>query len=66
MSLTDNHAIDHLAALESGELTSAELTRAYLDRIDSVDEGVRSFLLVDRDAGFDRLGWACARRYESR
>ncbi|UJW31129.1 amidase [Saccharothrix sp. AJ9571] len=36
--------------MESGALTSAELTRAYLDRIATVDRQVRSVLFVNPDA----------------
>ena len=49
MSLIDQSASEHLRSLESGALKSVELTRAYLDRIRSVDERVGAFLEVDAE-----------------
>jgi aspartyl-tRNA(Asn)/glutamyl-tRNA(Gln) amidotransferase subunit A len=55
--------------LASGDVSAAELTRAYLDRIAAVDEAVQSYLLVDEKGAMaaaaavdaksqnDRLPW---------
>ncbi|MFO0788346.1 MAG: Asp-tRNA(Asn)/Glu-tRNA(Gln) amidotransferase subunit GatA [Pirellulales bacterium] len=49
MSLTTHSATEHLRSLAQGDVTSVELTRAYLDRIESVNEKVGAFLRVDAD-----------------
>lgn len=41
------------AAMQAGEVTSQEVTRACLDRIDAVDGEVHAFLHVDRDAALE-------------
>jgi aspartyl-tRNA(Asn)/glutamyl-tRNA(Gln) amidotransferase subunit A len=38
------------SAMQAGEVSSAEITQACLDRIDAVDGEVHAFLYVDRDA----------------
>ena len=38
------------AAMQAGDVTSAEVTQACLDRIDAVDGEVHAFLYVDREA----------------
>ena len=48
--MIDLSAKSLLAKLESGEVTSVELTRAFLDRIDSVEQRVGAFLKVNADA----------------
>ncbi|HEX4414999.1 MAG TPA: Asp-tRNA(Asn)/Glu-tRNA(Gln) amidotransferase subunit GatA [Lacipirellulaceae bacterium] len=53
MSLFDLSASEHLVSLESGALSSVELTQSYLDRIRSVDERVNAFLSVDGDAALN-------------
>jgi aspartyl-tRNA(Asn)/glutamyl-tRNA(Gln) amidotransferase subunit A len=50
MSLTNFTATELLAQLNSAEVTSEELTRAYLNRIDRHDTQVKAFLRVDTDA----------------
>ena len=54
MSLTDLTAVELLAKLQSGETTSAELTRAFLDRIEAVDGQVKAFIRVDPAAAMAR------------
>ena len=44
MSLFQQTAAELLRGLESGAITSVELTKAYLDRIAAVDDRVGSFL----------------------
>ncbi len=51
MSLFQQTATEHLRSLESGAITSVELTKAYLDRIAAVDDRVGAFLRVDRRSG---------------
>lgn len=41
------------AAIQAGEVTSVEVTRACLDRIDEVDGQVHAFLHVDREAAIE-------------
>lgn len=48
--MIDLSAKSLLAKLASGEVTSVELTRAFLDRIDSMEEHVGAFLKVNADA----------------
>jgi Asp-tRNA(Asn)/Glu-tRNA(Gln) amidotransferase A subunit family amidase len=48
--MTDQTASQWLGRLNRGELTSAELTRAMLDRIERHDRAVHAFLRVDADA----------------
>ena len=50
MSLVDLTAAELLGQLSSGRLTSVEVARAYLDRIERLDGKVRAFLRVDREA----------------
>jgi aspartyl-tRNA(Asn)/glutamyl-tRNA(Gln) amidotransferase subunit A len=47
IDVTTLTAQDCRRLLAGGEISAVELTRAYLDRIASVDEGVRAFLRVD-------------------
>ena len=49
MSLFQQTAAELLRGLESGAITSVELTKAYLDRIAAVDDRVGSFLRVSAD-----------------
>jgi aspartyl-tRNA(Asn)/glutamyl-tRNA(Gln) amidotransferase subunit A len=49
MSLLDLTAAELLGQLGSGQVTSLEVTRAFLDRIAQCDGKVRAFLRVDRD-----------------
>jgi aspartyl-tRNA(Asn)/glutamyl-tRNA(Gln) amidotransferase subunit A len=49
MSLVDLTAAELLGQLNSGRVTSVEITRAFLDRIAQCDGQVRAFLRVDRE-----------------
>ncbi len=49
MVLTDLSAAEHLRNLESGSISSVELTQAYLDRIEAVEKKVDAFLRIDGD-----------------
>jgi aspartyl-tRNA(Asn)/glutamyl-tRNA(Gln) amidotransferase subunit A len=54
MPLADHTAIELLAELTAGRTTSVELTRAFLERIESRDGQVRAFLRVDAAAALAR------------
>ncbi len=49
MSIIQKSATEQLALLQSGELTSVELTQAYLERINAVDTSVGAFLRVESE-----------------
>jgi aspartyl-tRNA(Asn)/glutamyl-tRNA(Gln) amidotransferase subunit A len=49
MSLIDSTATELLRQLNSGEVTSVDVTRAFLDQIDSHDATIAAFLRVNRD-----------------
>jgi aspartyl-tRNA(Asn)/glutamyl-tRNA(Gln) amidotransferase subunit A len=49
MSLLDSSATDLLQQLAAGELSSVEVTRAFLDHIESNDRAIGAFLSVDAD-----------------
>jgi len=55
-------AAELVAALEAGEITSVELTRASLDRIRAVDEDVHAFLHVDAEGALAQAAASDARR----
>lgn len=54
MALIDQTAAQLLAELDSGQLSSVELTKAFLGRIRRHDGVVKAFLRVDADAALDR------------
>lgn len=54
-------AADLAAAIRTGELTSVEVTEAFLERIDAVDGQVHAFLAVDRERAL-----ATARRVDAK
>ena len=54
MTLTDLTATEQLEELEAGQVTSVELVRAYLDRIDQYDDQVQAFLSVAADRALDQ------------
>src|SRR3954449_2082189 len=54
MSLTACPAIELLQNLESRKVSSAELTRSYLDQIQKHDGAVKAFLLVNPEAALAR------------
>jgi aspartyl-tRNA(Asn)/glutamyl-tRNA(Gln) amidotransferase subunit A len=45
--LTDYTAVKLLSLLQAGEVTSTELTKSYLDRIETYDQKIGSFLRAD-------------------
>jgi aspartyl-tRNA(Asn)/glutamyl-tRNA(Gln) amidotransferase subunit A len=62
MPLIDLTAVELLAQLRSGEITSAEVTKAYSDRIAAVDGKVKAFLRVDSAAAMTRAEEIDSRR----
>ena len=54
MALTDQTATALLDHLNSGEVTSVELTRAFLERTERHDPAVKAFLRVDASAALAR------------
>jgi aspartyl-tRNA(Asn)/glutamyl-tRNA(Gln) amidotransferase subunit A len=62
MSLFEQTAAEHLRNLESGAVSSVELVRAYLDRIQSVDDRVGAFLRVDADRALRHAAEVDAKR----
>jgi aspartyl-tRNA(Asn)/glutamyl-tRNA(Gln) amidotransferase subunit A len=63
MALTDLTALQALAELRAGTISSEELTRAYLDRIDRLDKGlVQAYVTVTPDVALEQAKAADARR----
>ena len=62
MSLCDCSAIELLGELRAGEVSSAELTRAFLERIAARDAAVHAFIRVDREAALERADQIDRRR----
>ncbi|HEX5472830.1 MAG TPA: amidase, partial [Lacipirellulaceae bacterium] len=62
MPLHEQSAAEHLRSLESGEVTSVELTTAYVDRIRAIDPRVGAFLHVDRERALDQAAEIDAKR----
>jgi aspartyl-tRNA(Asn)/glutamyl-tRNA(Gln) amidotransferase subunit A len=62
MSLIERSAVELLADLEARRVSSEELTRAYLERIEKHDGAVKAFLLVNPDAALARAREIDARR----
>jgi aspartyl-tRNA(Asn)/glutamyl-tRNA(Gln) amidotransferase subunit A len=60
--LTHSTAAELAKGLAAGDVTSAELTEAHLDRIDAVDGAVHAFLHVDREGALLQAADADARR----
>ena len=54
MALIDQTATELLDQLKAGEVTSVELTQAFLDRIEQCDGKVKAFLRVDPPAALAR------------
>ncbi|MCA0146467.1 Asp-tRNA(Asn)/Glu-tRNA(Gln) amidotransferase subunit GatA [Blastococcus sp. LR1] len=54
--VTSSSAADLSSALQSGELSSVEVTRAYLDAIAAQDESIGAYLHVDADAALTAAG----------
>jgi len=66
MSLTDQTATELLAGLNSGEITSVETTKAFLDRVDRYDDKVRAFLRVDTETALAGAEEIDRRRQENK
>ena len=66
MSISGATAVELLARMERGDLSSAEITGAFLDRIQSHDEQIGAFLFVDRDAALGQAEQVDARRKAGR
>ncbi len=62
MSLIDLTAAELLRRLKSGEVTSVEVTRAFLDRIQAVDDRVQAYLAVDGQRAMERAEEIDSRR----
>ena len=62
MSLTDLTATEQLKRLQSGDLSSAELTKAYLDRIDRVDSTIGAFIRLRAEAAVAKAEEVDAKR----
>ncbi|MEX2188849.1 MAG: Asp-tRNA(Asn)/Glu-tRNA(Gln) amidotransferase subunit GatA [Pirellulales bacterium] len=62
MSLIDLSAAELVAQLRRGDVSSVEVTRAYLDRIAAVDKKINAFLRVDADRGLSAAKNIDARR----
>jgi aspartyl-tRNA(Asn)/glutamyl-tRNA(Gln) amidotransferase subunit A len=54
MSLIHRGAVELLHDLEARKVSSAELTKTYLDQIERQDGKIKAFLLVDRDTALAR------------
>ena len=63
MALTDLTALQALAELRKGAISSEELTQAYLDRIDRLDKGlVQAYVTVTPELALEQARAADARR----
>ncbi len=62
MRLIDQTAVHLLAGLNAGKFSSAELTAAFLDRIEKHDEKINAFLRVDRQSALTRAKQIDTRR----
>jgi len=63
MALTDLTALQALAELRAGRVSSEELTRAYLDRIDALDQGlIQAYVTVTPELALEQARAADARR----
>jgi len=62
MSILERNASELLRNLESGELSSVELTQASVDRIEATDGKVRAFLRVDAQKALAQAAAIDARR----
>ena len=66
MSLIDRTATELLNQLSTGEISSVEVTQAYLDQIERVDRSVRAFLSTSPDAALGRATEIDKRRKSGR
>lgn len=60
--LLKKNALELADMLAAGHITSVELTRACLDRIDAIDDRVRAFITVDREGALATAADVDARR----
>jgi len=54
MSIVDSPAVDLLKLLATGDATSVEITRAFLDRIEAEDPRIGAFLRVNADRALEQ------------
>ena len=66
MALVDQTATQLLAQLESGELTSVQLGKEFLQRVRRHDDAVKAFLRVDAEAVLARAEEIDRRRGEGK
>src|SRR5258707_7928850 len=66
MSLLESTATNLLARLDSGETTSVDVTRAYLEEIERWDPLVRAFLRSDGEAALKQAADIDRRRREGK
>ena len=66
MALIDQTATELLAQLVSGDVTSVEVTRAFLEQIRRCDDAVKAFLRVDAEAALARAEEIDGRRRDGR
>ena len=66
MSVLRSTATELLAQLNAGQITSVELTQAYLDQITKHDARVKAFLRVDPTAALARAAEIDQRRHEKK
>jgi len=66
MSLIDLTATELLARLTSGDVTSVEVTKAYLDQIQRHDAKIGAFLRVDAESALARAAEIDARRAQGK
>ncbi|MGY8768764.1 MAG: Asp-tRNA(Asn)/Glu-tRNA(Gln) amidotransferase subunit GatA, partial [Pirellulales bacterium] len=62
MSLIQQTATKLLKKLSSGEVTSVEVTQAFLDQIESTNDQVGAFLLVTKDSALEQAADVDSRR----
>lgn len=62
MAICSKTATEQLRSLSTGEVTSVELTQAYLDRISAHDQQIGAFLRTDGERALERAGEIDARR----
>ena len=66
MQLLERSATELVAAMRHGDVTSVQVTEAFLARIEQVDRAVNAFLRVDRDGALARAADVDARRRAGR
>ena len=64
MSIIQKTATEQLALLRSGEITSVELTQAYLNRINQVEPAIGAFLRVESEAALTQAAEVDRKRGE--